>query len=60
MPSATVQNTSARSRRTLRLSTSRVSPPVPGSTASSGVSGNDTAELPSSTSTISSQASASS
>ena len=38
-PSASVQNTSARSRRTLRLSTRRVSPPVPGSTASSGVSG---------------------
>ena len=30
MPSATVQNTSARSRRTRRLSTRRVSPPVTG------------------------------
>ena len=35
-PSSVVQNRSARSRRTLRLSVSRVSPPVPGSTASSG------------------------
>ena len=38
-PSAVVQNTSARSRRTLRLSTRRVRPPVPGSTPSSGTSG---------------------
>ena len=59
-PSATVPNTSARSRLTLRLSTSRVRPPVPGSTPSSGVSGRLTAEFPSSTRTISSQASASS
>ena len=50
MPSSVVQNTSARSRRTLRLSVRRVSPPVPGSTASSGTSGSDTAERPSSTS----------
>ena len=47
-PSSTVQNTSARSRRTFLLSTMRVSPPVPGSTASRGISGNDTAALPSS------------
>ena len=33
MPSSIEQNTSARSRRTLRLSVTRVSPPVPGSTA---------------------------
>jgi hypothetical protein len=45
---------------TLRLSTTRVSPPVPGSTPSSGTSGRLTVELPSSTSRISSQASASS
>ena len=32
-PSSVAQNTSARSRRTLRLSVRRVSPPVPGSTA---------------------------
>jgi hypothetical protein len=38
-PSSVVQNTSAWSRRTLRLSVTRVSPPVPGSTASSGNSG---------------------
>ena len=43
-PSSVVQNTSARSRRTIRLSVSRVSPPVPGSTASSGSSGNATPE----------------
>jgi hypothetical protein len=43
-PSSVVQNRSARSRRTLRLSVRRVSPPVPGSTASSGTSGSDTAE----------------
>ena len=49
MPSASVVNRSARSRRTLRLSTSRVSPPVPGSTPSSGTSGSDTVLLPSST-----------
>ena len=55
-PSATVENTSARSRRTLRLSTRRVSPPVPGSTPRSGASGRLTALEPSSTSTISSHA----
>jgi hypothetical protein len=60
MPSAIVQNTSARSRRTLRLSTRRVRPPVPGSTPSSGTSGSDTAELLSLTRWISSHASASS
>ncbi len=38
-PSARVAKTSARSRRTWRLSTTRVRPPVPGSTASSGTSG---------------------
>ena len=43
-PSSVVQNTSAWSRRTLRLSVTRVSPPVPGSTASSGSSGSDTVE----------------
>jgi hypothetical protein len=48
MPSSTVQKTSARSRRTLRLSVMRVSPPVPGSTASSGTSGSDTEAEPSS------------
>ncbi len=47
-PSSVVQNTSAWSRRTLRLSVTRVSPPVPGSTASSGSSGSDTVEEPSS------------
>jgi hypothetical protein len=52
-PSALVQNRSATSRRTLRLSTRRVRPPVPGSTPSSGTSGSDTAEDPSSTSMIS-------
>ena len=41
-PSSMVQNTSAWSRRTLRLSATRVRPPVPGSTASSGTSGSDT------------------
>ena len=55
-----LENTSARSRRTLRLSTTRVRPPVPGSTARSGTSGSDTAEEESSTRRISSQASASS
>ncbi len=44
-PSASVQNTSARSRRTLRLSVTRVRPPVPGSTPSSGVSGRLTADV---------------
>ena len=38
-PSVSVLKSSARSRRTLRLSTTRVRPPVPGSTPSSGVSG---------------------
>ena len=60
MPSAVVEKTSARSRRTPRLSTSRVRPPVPGSTPSSGISGSETADELSSTSTIWSQASASS
>ena len=41
-PSSVEQNTSARSRRTWRLSVTRVSPPVPGSTASNGTSGKDT------------------
>ena len=59
-PSARVEKTSARSRRTWRLSTTRVRPPVPGSTASNGTSGSDTADDRSSTSTISSHASASS
>jgi hypothetical protein len=59
-PSSVVQNTSAWSRRTLRLSVTRVRPPVPGSTASSGSSGSDTAAEPSSTSMMWSQASASS
>ncbi len=60
MPSAVVQKMSARSRRTFRLSTRRVRPPVPGRTASSGTSGKDTEEEPSSTNTTSSQASANS
>src|SRR5229473_988293 len=59
-PSAVVQKTSARSRRTLRLSTRRVRPPVPGSTPKSGTSGRLTVEERSSTMTISSQASATS
>ena len=59
-PSARVAKTSARSRRTWRLSTTRVSPPVPGSTASSGTSGSETVLDRSSMSTISSHASASS
>ena len=50
MPSSMVQKKSAWSRRTLRLSTTRVRPPVPGSTASSGTSGSDTAAAPSSAS----------
>ncbi|MEZ5766933.1 MAG: hypothetical protein R3D80_04175 [Paracoccaceae bacterium] len=41
-PSSMVENTSARSRRTLRLSVTRVRPPVPGRTASSGTSGSAT------------------
>ena len=41
-PSVSVLKSSARSRRTLRLSTTRVRPPVPGSTPSSGVSGRPT------------------
>jgi hypothetical protein len=48
IPSSVVQNTSAWSRRTFRLSVTRVSPPVPGSTARRGSSGNDTVEEPSS------------
>jgi hypothetical protein len=60
MPSATVLKKSERSRRIFRLSAMRVSPPVPGSTPSSGTSGNDTALLRSSTSRILSHASASS
>ena len=59
-PSLAVANQSARSRRTPRLSTRRVRPPVPGSTPSWGTSGSETAAEPSSTSRISSQASASS
>jgi len=59
-PSSVVQNTSAWSRRTLRLSATRVRPPVPGSTASSGSSGKATDEEPSSTSMMWSAASASS
>ena len=59
-PSSVVENTSARSRRTLRLSTTRTSPPVPGSTPSSATSGSDTALVPSSTRRIQSVASASS
>ena len=59
-PSDLVANTSARSRRTWRLSVSRVSPPVPGSTPSSGTSGSDTALDRSSTSRRWSQAIASS
>ena len=49
-PSSVVQKASAKSRRTLRLSVTRVRPPVPGSTASSGSSGSATVELPSSAS----------
>ena len=48
MPSNVVQKKSAWSWRTMRLSTSRVSPPVPGRTASSGNSGSETVEEPSS------------
>ena len=59
-PSSVVQNTSARSRRTLRLSVRRVSPPVPGRTASSGTSGSATDVLPSSAITMCRHASASS
>src|SRR5437588_2931125 len=59
-PSETVQKMSARSRRTLRLSVTRVSPPVPGRTPRSGTSGRDTAEERSSIRKISSQARASS
>jgi hypothetical protein len=60
MPSSSVQKKSARSRRTWRLSTSRVSPPVPGSTARSGTSGSDTVVEPSSARMMWSVASASS
>src|SRR4029079_1273627 len=60
IPSVRVAKTSARSRRTNRLSTTRVSPPVPGRTASSGTSGSETADARSSINRISSQASASS
>ncbi len=60
MPSATVEKTSQRSRRILRLSVMRVRPPVPGKTPSSGTSGKLTALLRSSTSRILSQARASS
>src|SRR5205823_6017770 len=59
-PSLRVATTSARSLRTPRLSTSLVRPPVPGSTASSGTSGIETAVEPSSTRMISSHARASS
>ena len=51
---------SAWSRRTRRLSVTRVKPPVPGSTPRSGTSGRLTADERSSIRTISSQASASS
>jgi hypothetical protein len=47
-PSSVVQNASAWSRRTRRLSETRVSPPVPGRTARSGNSGSETAAVPSS------------
>ena len=57
-PSEVVQNTSARSRRTLRLSVTRVRPPVPGSTPSNGTSGKLTVDERSLTIRISSQASA--
>ncbi len=59
-PSATVHRKSAWSRRTPRLSTIRVRPPVPGSTPRSGTSGRDTVLAPSSTSRRCSQARASS
>ncbi len=59
-PSDRVANTSARSLRTRRLSITRVRPPVPGSTPSSGTSGSDTAEELSSISRIWSHANASS
>ena len=59
-PSSVVQKKSARSRRTLRLSTNLVKPPVPGKTPSKGSSGKDTELEPSSTMIISSQASANS
>ena len=59
-PSVVVQKMSARSWRTCLLSVTRVRPPVPGSTPSSGTSGRLTALLRSSTRMISSQASASS
>ena len=60
IPSDVVQKKSAWSWRTMRLSTSRVSPPVPGSTASIGSSSSDTADEPSSISMMWSHASASS
>ena len=59
-PSLVVQKMSARSRRTLRLSVTRVRPPVPGSTPSSGTSGRLTVDERSSTITMRSQARASS
>ena len=59
-PSSMAQNTSHRSRRTCRLSVSRVSPPVPGNTARSGTSGSATVDEPSSTSMMWLQANASS
>ncbi len=59
-PSVRVQKMSARSCRTWRLSVTRVRPPVPGSTPSSGTSGSATLDERSSTRKISSQASASS
>src|SRR5919206_498788 len=49
IPSTSVLKKSARSRRTRRLSTRRVSPPVPGRTPSSGASGRLTEEFPSAT-----------
>ena len=50
-PRTSVQKTSARSWRTWRLSVTRVRPPVPGSTPSSGTSGSDTDDERSSIST---------
>ncbi|KAG0736684.1 hypothetical protein G6F24_018246 [Rhizopus arrhizus] len=59
-PSTSVQKMSAWSWRTRRLSVTRVRPPVPGSTPSSGTSGSATEDERSSISRISSQARASS
>ena len=59
-PSSVVQKTSARSRRTLRLSVTRVRPPVPGSTREQRQFRQRDRGAPSSTSMMWSQASASS